>query len=79
MNSIDNIKTIIERTPKPRKIKLSLSEVISIFENKKEISCGEYNDFREISQKLLRKKDREEILKYFKLKPDSSGYEFIKF
>ena len=76
IESIQNMTVIKE--PQPTYIKISLSQAISLFEEKKEISCDEYNDFYEHSKKIMKKADREELLKHFKLKPDSSGYEFIK-
>ena len=79
MDIIESIqKAPVIKEPQPTYIKISLSQAISLFEKEKEISCNEYNDFYELSKKILKKADREELLKHFKLKPDSSGYEFIK-
>ncbi len=76
---MENIKqTIIDLVPKKEVLKISLEAALKYFEEKKEISCAAYEEFYNSSKNHMKKADREELFKHFKLKPDSSGYEFVK-
>lgn len=79
MKSTDNIKTtIIRAEPRLIKVKIPLETALNIYEEKKELSCAEYEELLNSSKTNMKKTVREEFLKHFKLKPDSSGYEFVK-
>ena len=76
---MESIKKIIIRDiPIIRIIKVPLKSALEYYEEKKEISCAEYENLYNSSKTQMKKADREELLKHFKLKPDSSGYEFVK-
>lgn len=71
-------QTIIRTMPEIKLTKIPLEYALKLYEEKKELSCAEYEELFNSSKERMKKTDREELLKHFKLKPDSSKYEFVK-